>query len=90
MKIKEQQLTDVVIGIKCDICNKELPINNLNKFTSVICSGGDWMGCSSYTNERDVCSCKCFIELLKKINSNWEQIVEIKNGDILRQTINKI
>ncbi len=88
MKITEQQLTDVTIGIKCDICNKTQSPHQT--FATIKYHGGGWMGCMDYQGELEICSCKCFIAALKRLKINWENIDSVSDCCILQQTVNDV
>lgn len=77
MDIKEKQLADVIIGKKCDMCNKlETSICKLARLNYTV---GGWQGCMESYVYLDVCSGTCFVKACKKIKADWGVDIHISN-----------
>lgn len=93
MEITEKKLTDVVIGKKCDICNKEYyEYLDMTKFMKIQYKIEGYQGFSGSHIKKDICSGECFLKALKKYMNDWGNSLSLTNfnNDIVKEVIKYI
>jgi hypothetical protein len=71
VKIYKQELTNVVVGKKCDMCGTIEENKLSNRFTNIKYNVSGMQGFRDETFDIDVCSWDCFISALKEAHQKW-------------------